>query len=96
MSDVMQPFPTFPLARFHPVHGKKEFRDPAELNAAGPDWRFVTAAEADAARTETEAVQATFATSMKKHEAHKAAEAKVALNSAQAQEAIDAGRPELL
>jgi hypothetical protein len=52
--------PGWPRVRFNPVHGRKEFKDPYEAAEYGQSdeegpWRFKTAAEADMARTDTEA-----------------------------------------
>ena len=93
--------PGWPRVRFHPVHGRREFADPYEAAEVGQDdaegdWRFKTAAEADMARTDTEAGLAIAHNMRTKLGAIDEADHGVVRNSASAQEALDAGKPEPL
>ena len=88
--------PGYPKVRFHPVHGRREFKDPYECAEFGQeddkgDWRFKTAAEADSARTGAEA-ELTHLHNLRSKLAEIAdTDQGVVRNSVQAQESIDQG-----
>lgn len=91
--------PGWPRTRFHPVFGEKAFKDPYEAAEYGQDdesgdWRFKTAADADAARTETEAQIVIHQNVRSKLDAHKEAGRTVIQNSVQATNAAKAGGAE--
>lgn len=100
-SDEKRALPGWPRTRFHPVHGRREFADPYEAAEFGQsdeigDWRFKSAAEADMARTDTEAglnVAHNMRTKLAEIDER---EQPVARNSASAQESVDAGHVEPL
>lgn len=97
MSDAeASAFAGYPIARFHPVHGRREFTTPNDYALAGGDdgdWRFVSAGAADQARTHTEAL---LVMRMNEERALKAlkAEGSIVSNSVQADESAHAGYPE--
>ena len=80
------------IIRYHPVHGRVEFEDANEHAANGGDegdFRFKTAFEADAARTDAEArivEQHNLNAKLKHHE-----ERGIVRNSVAAQESFDSG-----
>lgn len=83
------------IIRYHPVHGRVEFEDANEHAANGGDdgdFRFKTAFEADAARTDAEArivEQHNLNAKLKHHE-----DRGIVRNSVAAQESFDAGNAE--
>ncbi len=89
-------FPGYPITRFNPVYGRREFATPNDYALAGGDdgdWRFLSAGAADQARTHTEAVLA-----MRMNEERALAALKkggnVISNSVQAHESARSGYPE--
>ena len=93
--------PGWPRVRFHPVHGRREFADPYEAAEFGQDdekgdWRFKSAAEADMARTDTEAGMVIAHNMRTKLAQVDEADGGVVRNSVSAQESLDAGHSEPL
>ncbi|WP_025841371.1 hypothetical protein [Asaia platycodi] len=89
-------FAGYPISRFHPVHGRREFASPNDYALAGGDdgdWRFTSAGGADQARTHTEALLVIRMNEDRALEALKA-EGNVVSNSVQADESARSGYPE--
>lgn len=99
--DEKKSLPGWPLVRFHPVFGRKEFADPYEAAEFGQDdskgdWRFKTAEAADLARTDTEAGMVIANNMRTKLGQHDEAKTGVVRNSVAAQESLDSGHNEPL
>ena len=89
-------FHGYPLVRYHPVHGKGEFKTPNHYHRAGGDegdWRFKSAFDADRARTGAEAALTLMANQQQLLDAHRA-NASVVRHSVQAEESRKTGYPE--
>jgi hypothetical protein len=89
-------FAGWPKTFFHPVHGAVEFEDPNAHAAAGGstgDFRFETAGEADAARTQTEAEMVVLKRQMGMMQTYEKSHP-IIRSSAQAEESAKTGYPE--
>lgn len=83
----------FPVTKYHPVQGRKIFKDPNAVAQLDYNW-FDTAAAADAARTEREAMQVVHHNLNHKVQGKKDAGLGIVRNSVSAQESVDAGNAE--
>ena len=86
-----------PLTRYHPMRGRRTFKDANEFQAAGGedgDYRFKTPAAADAARHDGEAVPLWHRNVRAKLDFHADDGSPTVQNSVAAQESLDSGFPE--